>query len=98
MVHKRTDQVVIAFLLLSQVYLLWEMQDFLNVEGFYIQWKYMLRGCLGSSVVLRLPSVQHVILGAGIQSHVGLPEWSLLLPLPMSLPLPLSLSLCLCLS
>ena len=29
----------------------------------------------------------------GIESHIGLPEWSLLLPLPVSLPL--SLSLCL---
>ena len=29
----------------------------------------------------------------GIESHVGLPAWSLLLPLPMSLPLSLSLSL-----
>ena len=28
----------------------------------------------------------------GIESHVGLPAWSLLLPLPMSLPLSLSLS------
>ena len=28
----------------------------------------------------------------GIESHVGLPAWSLLLPLPVSLPL--SLSLC----
>ncbi|XP_072617233.1 uncharacterized protein CFAP97D2 isoform X1 [Vulpes vulpes] len=29
-----------------------------------------------------------------IESHIGLPAWSLLLPLPMSLPLSLSLSLC----
>ena len=29
----------------------------------------------------------------GIESHVGLPAWSLLLPLPMSLPLYLSVSL-----
>ena len=28
----------------------------------------------------------------GIESHVGLPAWSLLLPLPMSLPFSLSLS------
>ena len=29
----------------------------------------------------------------GIESHVGLPAWSLLLPLPVSLPLALSVSL-----
>ena len=29
----------------------------------------------------------------GIESHIGLPEWSLLLPLPVSLPLSLSLSI-----
>ena len=33
-----------------------------------------------------------------IESHVRLPEWSLLFPLPVSLPLSLSLSLSLCLS
>ena len=32
----------------------------------------------------------------GIESRVGLPAWSLLLPLPVSLPLSLSLSLPLC--
>ena len=34
----------------------------------------------------------------GIESHVRLPAWSLLLPLPVSLPPSLSLSLSLCLS
>ena len=36
---------------------------------------------------------QGVILETRIESHVGLPAWSLLLPLPVSLPLSLSLSL-----
>ena len=31
--------------------------------------------------------------GPGIESRMGLPSWSLLLPLPVSLPLSLSLSL-----
>ena len=41
------------------------------------------------------PLPQGVILGSwgpGIESHVGLPAWSLLLPLPVSLPLSLCLS------
>ena len=29
------------------------------------------------------PSAQGVILGKGIESHIGLPAWSLLLPLPV---------------
>ena len=29
--------------------------------------------------------------GPGIESHIGLPAWSLLLPLPVSLPLSVSL-------
>ena len=46
------------------------------------------------------PSAQGLILETRdqIESHVGLPAWSLLLPLPLSLPLFLSLSLCLSLS
>ena len=47
---------------------------------------------LGSSAVERLPLVQVVILGLGIESHMRLPVRSLLLPLSMSLPL------CVCLS
>ena len=39
------------------------------------------------------PSAQGVILETRIESHIGLPAWSLLLPLPVSLPLSLS-SLC----
>ena len=31
----------------------------------------------------------------GIESHIGLPTWSLLLPLPVSLPLSVSLFVCL---
>ena len=49
-------------------------------------------GCLGGSAVERLPLAQGVILGSGIESHVRLLAWSLLLPLPVSPPL---LSLCL---
>ena len=44
-------------------------------------------GRLGGSAVERLPSAQGVIPGSGIESHVGFPVWSLLLPLPVSLPL-----------
>ena len=47
---------------------------------------------------LALPSARSVILDTGIESHVGLPTWSLLLPLPVSLPLSLSFSLSLYLS
>ena len=50
-------------------------------------------GHLGGSVVGHLPSAQIVILGSRIESLIGLPTRSLLLPLPM--PLPLSLSPCL---
>ena len=39
------------------------------------------KGCLGGSAVEHLPS------GPGIESHIGLPAWSVLLPLPVSLPL-----------
>ena len=46
-------------------------------------------GCLGGSVVEHLPLAQGVFPGLGIESHVGLPARSLLLPLPMSLPLSL---------
>ena len=45
---------------------------------------------LGSSVVEHLPSAQGVILETRIESHIGLPAWSLLLPLPVSLSLSVS--------
>ena len=48
-------------------------------------------GCLGGSAVEPLPLAQGMIPGSRIQSHIGLPAWSLLLPLPMSLPLSPSL-------
>ena len=49
-------------------------------------------GCLGSSVVERLPWAQGLILGPGIESCTGIPAGSLLfLPLPISLPLSLTL-------
>ena len=38
-------------------------------------------GCLGGSVVGCLPSAPGVILGSGIESHIGLLARSLLLPL-----------------
>ena len=34
----------------------------------------------------------------GIESHVGLPAWSLLLPLPVSLPLCVCVCVCVCVS
>ena len=46
---------------------------------------------LGGSVVEHLPSARGVILGPGIESHIGLPVRSLLLSLSMSLPLSVSL-------
>ena len=49
--------------------------------------------CLGGSVAERMPLAQGVIPGSRIESHIGFPAWSLLLPLPVSLPLSLSLSL-----
>ena len=45
----------------------------------------MVKGHLGGSMVERLPSAQGVNLGPGIESHIGLPAGSLLLPLPGSL-------------
>ena len=50
------------------------------------------RGSLGKSAVWRLPLAQGVIPGPRIESHIGLPAWSLLLPLPVSLPLSVFLS------
>ena len=47
---------------------------------------------LGGSVIERLPLAQGVALEFGIESHIGLPPWSLLLPLPVSLPLSLPVS------
>ena len=44
-------------------------------------------GHLSGSSAERLPSAQVMILGPRIESHVGLPAWSLLLPLAVSLPL-----------
>ena len=56
-----------------------------------------MMGCLGGSVVERLPSTQGTIPWCGIKSRVGLPVGSLLLPLllplPMSLPLSLSVTI-----
>ena len=43
-------------------------------------------GCLGGSAVDGLPLAQ----GPGIESHIGVPAGSLLLPLPVSLPLSVS--------
>ena len=55
--------------------------------------KGLISGCLGGSVVKHLPSAQVMIpRSPGIKSHIGLPKGSLLLPLPMSLPLSLFLS------
>ena len=45
------------------------------------------QGRLGGSAVERLPSAQGMIPESGIESHIGLLAWSLLLPLPVSLPL-----------
>ena len=54
--------------------------------------KTLLQGCLGGSAVECLPLAQSMIPGSGIESHIGLPAWSLLLPLPMSLLLSLCAS------
>ena len=55
--------------------------------------KYILQECLGGSVVERIPLAQGMIPGSGIESLIGLPVRSLLLPLPVSLSLSLSLYL-----
>ena len=44
-------------------------------------------GSQGGSAVERLPWAQGMIWSLWIESHIGLPAWSLLLPLPVSLPL-----------
>ena len=54
--------------------------------------KKFIVGHLGALAVERLPSAQGVILESRIESHVGLPAWSLLLPLSVSLPLSLYVS------
>ena len=46
---------------------------------------------LGGSAPERLPLAWGMILGPGIETHIGLPTGSLLLPLPTSLPLSESL-------
>ena len=48
-------------------------------------------GNLGGPAVEHLALAQGVIPGSRMESHVGLPAYSLLLPLPVSLPLSLSL-------
>ena len=45
------------------------------------------KGCLGGSMVEHMPSADSVIPNVGIDSHIGLPLGSMLLPLPVSLPL-----------
>ena len=49
-------------------------------------------GHLGGSVVEHLPSAQGMIPVSQIESHIGLPAWSLLLPLPVCVSACLSLS------
>ena len=49
-------------------------------------------GCLGDSAVECLSLAQGMILGPGMESLIGLPMGSLLLPLPMTLPLSVCLS------
>ena len=51
-------------------------------------------GHLGGSVVERLPLAQDMILGSGIESHIRLRAWSLLLPLPASV----CVCVCVCVS
>ena len=48
-------------------------------------------GLLSGSVVECLPLAQGMIPSPGIESHIGLPTGSLLLPLPMSASLHVSL-------
>ena len=54
--------------------------------------KFLFQGPLSGLVVDRLPLAQGMIPGPAIESCVGLPTWSLLLPLPVSLPLSVCLS------
>ena len=73
---------------------------YIHKMEYYLALKKETLGQPGWLSSLAPPSAQGVILGPGIESHVRLPAWSLLLPLPVSLPLSLSLSLSLslCLS
>ena len=50
-----------------------------------------VEGCLGGSVVERLPLAWVMIQGPGIESRISQPTGSLLLPLPVSLPLSVTL-------
>ena len=81
-------RVPVGSLLTTLVALSWQIYSDLRF-GF----KKRFLGLLGGSAVEHLPLAQIVTLGPGIESHVGLLGWSLLLPLPVSLPLSLSLSL-----
>ena len=65
------------------------------VTGMYLQSSFedlYLLGRLGGSEVECLPLAQGMIRRPGIESHFGLPAWSLFLPLPVSLPLSVCLS------
>ena len=70
----------------SSKFSLWE------VLNYKFNLKTNKQGSLGYSVVQHLPSAWGMILEPWIQSHIGLPAWSLLLPLSVSLPLSLSVS------
>ena len=54
--------------------------------------EYFNKGHMGGSAVEHLPLAQGMIPGPEIESRIGLPARSLLLPLPMSLLLSLCLS------
>ena len=56
-----------------------------------LSFKIASEGHLGGSAVECLALAQGVILGLGIESHIGLPVRILLLPLPISLCLSVSL-------
>ena len=61
--------------------------EFLVLQSMYFLTKINIRGHLGDSVVEHLTLAQGVIPGPGIESHIGLPTGSLLLPLPASVSL-----------
>ena len=62
------------------------MLQFVHISVSHGYRKRKFLGHLGGSVVERLLLAQGVIPGSRIESRIGLPAWTLLLPLPVSLP------------
>ena len=66
---------------------MFNLHSLIHPDDSTVCFKLFIQGRLGGPVVKRLPLAQGMILGSGIESHIGLPAGSLLLPLPVSLSL-----------